>query len=113
LQFGEITVAVEILVAPAPAAATAAPSPSDNLLVTATAQGGLNESLSELAQDCPRGMPAREPLLACSAPVTTSCISKKKRSYCPRSCTRRSPSSDAQRGAIVLAGGEGTLVLRR
>lgn len=112
LQFGEVTLAVEVLINPETTATAEESSSADNLLVTATARGGLNESLTALAQDCPRGMQAREPLLALLRASHNLVHIEKEEDLLSSILQEAVTVLDAQRGAIVLAQGEGTLVLR-
>ncbi len=112
LQFGEVTLAVEVLINPETTATAEESSYADNLLVTATARGGLNESLTALAQDCPRGMQAREPLLALLRASHNLVHIEKEEDLLSSILQEAVTVLDAQRGAIVLAQGEGTLVLR-
>jgi HD-GYP domain-containing protein (c-di-GMP phosphodiesterase class II)/pSer/pThr/pTyr-binding forkhead associated (FHA) protein len=113
LQFGEIAVVVENLVNLETPPAPNKPVLSDNLLVTATARGDLHESLAELAQDCPRGMPAREPLLALLRASHSLVHIEKEEDLLSAILQEAVTVLDAQRGAVVLTEGpEGTLVLR-
>jgi HD-GYP domain-containing protein (c-di-GMP phosphodiesterase class II) len=94
LQFGEVAVVVD-------------------LLVTATARGGLDESLAALGQDCPRGMQAREPLLALLRASHSLVHIDKEEELLPAILQEAVTVLDAQRGAVVLAEGpDGALVLR-
>jgi HD-GYP domain-containing protein (c-di-GMP phosphodiesterase class II)/pSer/pThr/pTyr-binding forkhead associated (FHA) protein len=113
LQFGEITLVVEAVVNPEAPPAPEVPASLENLLVTATARGGLNESLEELARDCPRNMPAREPLLALLRASHNLVHIATEEELLPAILHEAVTVLDAQRGAVVLADGPGgALALR-
>jgi HD-GYP domain-containing protein (c-di-GMP phosphodiesterase class II) len=112
IQFGEVAVVVEILVA-AEAPPSDVNTPSENFFVAGTSRVSLEESLAELAQDVPRGSRAGEPLLALLR-ASHSLVHIEKEEDLLHTILREAVTVlDAQRGAIALVEGpEAALTLR-
>jgi len=102
LQFGEVAVVVEILVAPEPPTPDVN-TPPENFFVTGTAKASLEQSLAELAQESPRGVRSREPLLALLRASHSLVHIEKEEELLHAVLNEAVTVLDAQRGAIALA----------